>query len=287
MGQTFAAKLAAEGLTLKDFIRREQNYMGMVQLPSFLPKAIMRRTKMYPSREIKSRLVKFREAFNSHKSDKIFQVQYGLVESAAFLAYVPLFYAPVANIFNQLTKINDFSPKTMLDYGCGPGTAVIAANQYFPSIDRAVAIDASQNMLDHCVEIFKDDNLKNISLETKLQNRPMSNERFDLVIASFLLSDLPNDNERNIIIAGLWKQTGDILVLVDRGAPFSSELIKNARELVLQLSKKEETEVHIVAPVLSCLTIKCPHEKACPMDIVKTNWCHFSQRVSQDTEIVI
>ena len=81
-------------------------------------------------------------------------LQYDKNESAAYVAvrFVPA-YGALVNVLNQLKKrLPDFKPQSMLDFGCGPGTAIlyyclISASKEFFDIPKVVAIDSSESML--------------------------------------------------------------------------------------------------------------------------------------------
>lgn len=75
-------------------------------------------------------------------------LQYGPRESSAYLSlrFCPSYIA-VQAILNELkTRLPRFSPKTMLDYGCGPGSAIWAARDTF-YLENVLGIDISQDML--------------------------------------------------------------------------------------------------------------------------------------------
>lgn len=102
----------------------------------------------------------------------------------------------------------------------------------------------------------------------------------DLTMAAFVLSELPDDGVRKMSVKALWRQTSDMMVLVDRGTPEGFRVLAEARKQILAgagyldaegetVARPRLTElVHVVAP--------CPHEKRCPM---VGSWCHFSQRI--------
>ena len=98
----------------------------------------------------------------------------------------------------------------------------------------------------------------------------MKQERSDLVVSAFVLSDIPSDVFRKSVVDQLWAHTSDTLVLIDRGTPYGSLCIREARAHLLARATDNSEDFHIVAP--------CMHEKPCPMQSVNS-WCHFSQRV--------
>jgi len=53
-------------------------------------------------------------------------LEFGERESIAYIAgYLPVTYGPIFNVLSELnTRISDFSPKNVLDFGTGPGTAI-------------------------------------------------------------------------------------------------------------------------------------------------------------------
>ncbi|CAJ0894578.1 9231_t:CDS:2, partial [Entrophospora sp. SA101] len=53
-------------------------------------------------------------------------LEYGERESIAYIAgYLPVTYGPTFNVLTEVsTRIPDFSPKSVLDFGTGPGTAI-------------------------------------------------------------------------------------------------------------------------------------------------------------------
>ncbi len=141
------------------------------------------------------------------------------------------------------------------------------------------AIDIAEAML-VVAEKFLRDLPEDIKIDFKRFLPFNPSTKYDLVVSSFVMSELPDDGVRKLSLDTLWKQTGDMLVLVDRGTPEGFRCLTEARRRILSnagyLDEDGETiarprlteSVHIVAP--------CAHEKKCPM---VGSWCHFSQRV--------
>jgi ribosomal protein RSM22 (predicted rRNA methylase) len=246
-------KLVIDGLGLKDFIKKDQNYIGLVHFPAHIKADIEKQLKPFNRRMLKTQLDRFKLSFNSHKTITPMAMKYGHLESMTNLAYMPVFYAPLHNIFNQLRNKNaDFKPSSVLDFGSGPGTAILAAKEFY-DIKSAVAIDSSQQQLDLCSRFMALKENADIAFETKLSEKEKWSTpgQFDLVVSSFVLTELANDTARKSVVEELWRKTSDVLVLVDRGTPFASRLIQAARQQILDLAKREEKDVHILAPVLT------------------------------------
>ncbi|KAI7880515.1 Rsm22-domain-containing protein [Lichtheimia hyalospora FSU 10163] len=203
-------------------------------------------------------------------------VAYGPRESLAYLAgAMPSAYAATFNVLHEIShRLPDFKPKTILDFGTGPGTALWASHQVYEDIQHCTGVDLSEDML---------------SIAERLQGSvapqlPIDFKRYlalgpeapkpDLVISAFTLGDIPSAALQKSIVRQLWDMTGNVLVLIDRGTPIGFSNIARARQYVLDTNDS----VHVVAP--------CPHDKPCPLlyspDAKPDRlWCHFSQRVQR------
>ncbi|RKP36007.1 mitochondrial small ribosomal subunit Rsm22-domain-containing protein, partial [Dimargaris cristalligena] len=229
---------------------------------------------------------------------------YGDRETNAYLAvrFVPTF-GVLANLFTELrTRLPQFEPRTMLDFGTGPGTAFWAAHhawgaspasasQSKPSTSKGVqeglGIDISESMLQAAEGIYADHSNPESEMAHEASPIPRlefqryltygeQGRTYDMVVSAFTLSELPSDVIRQNTLETLWAKTNDILVLVDRGTTAGFKMMHEAREHFIKLAQKEAGSsvagCHIVAP--------CPHERACPL-IGTTSWCHFSQQIQR------
>ena len=204
-------------------------------------------------------------------------LSYDKYEAAAYTAVrlIPS-YAAVYNVLSQLkTRVPDFEPTSMLDFGCGPGTAIWASRELF-KIDQVTAIDASEPMLQILKDLALNLEIPNLATQRYLSIAKQEDLQSDLVVSSFCLSELPNDSIRKTTVLNLWRQTKDTLVLIDRGTPIGATLVATARQLILDA---EKDTVYVVAP--------CPHELVCPMLTNRHgHWCHFSQKYQLDDHMV-
>jgi ribosomal protein RSM22 (predicted rRNA methylase) len=200
-------------------------------------------------------------------------ISYDKSETAAYVAVraIPSYAASHA-VLKQLSKRTAFNPNSITDFGSGPGTSIWAALDIFPTLQKATFIDLSQTMLEVIQSILESFPKLQSELKRYLPLSTPSEEKSDLVIAAFVLSELPNDQNRKITIQALWNQTSDILVLIDRGTPVGSSIIQKARQEIIDSCLQKGEKLHIIAP--------CPHEQKCPMIGNKHgHWCHFSQKV--------
>ncbi|KAG0169562.1 37S ribosomal protein S22 [Apophysomyces sp. BC1034] len=202
-------------------------------------------------------------------------VSYGPRESVAYAAGVlPTTYAAITNVFAEVSKrMADFKPKTMLDFGTGPGTAIWAAHEVF-DVEKYVGVDLSEDMLRVAEQLEETTGKKKeIEFRRYLALDPQASKP-DLVVSAFTLGDISSAAVQKSTVQQLWDQTGDVLILIDRGTPIGFSNIARARQWVLDSGDN----VHVVAP--------CPHDHPCPLLFspeAKPDrlWCHFSQRVQR------
>lgn len=74
---------------------------------------------------------------------------YGPRESLAYTATrIPNAYAAHASIFSQIaSRLPDYSPRSILDFGTGPGTGLWAAKHQWNTLDTGVGVDVSEGMI--------------------------------------------------------------------------------------------------------------------------------------------
>ena len=65
------------------------------------------------------------------------------------LARMPATYAATLEALERLVEaMPNFAPRSLLDIGCGPGTASFAAVQAFPGLDQITLLDRNGPFLD-------------------------------------------------------------------------------------------------------------------------------------------
>ncbi len=75
-------------------------------------------------------------------------LRYDRDETLTYVAHrVPGIFATAFRVFREASfKLPTFMPESMLDYGSGPGTALMAALVVWPDVTAGVAIEPSQEM---------------------------------------------------------------------------------------------------------------------------------------------
>lgn len=190
------------------------------------------------------------------------------------LAYLqvrlPATYAACHHVFAKTREIlPDFQPKSLLDLGTGPGTAVWAAAGHFPSLEKISLLEREADLIrigkslaaesEH--PALRSANFAHADLRTLV---PASS---DVIVLSYALGELSAAHARRLVIAA-W-QASQLLILIEPGTPTAFERMAEWRKSLIVEGAT------IAAP--------CPHEKECPM-LTRGDWCHFAERLERTAE---
>jgi ribosomal protein RSM22 (predicted rRNA methylase) len=188
-------------------------------------------------------------------------------DALAYLAVrLPATYAAVRASFAAAADARpQFAPKTVLDIGAGPGTALWAAADCWPGVSDALLVEASP-LFRACGErLAANAPLPRLTWRTAdIARDAVDCEARDLVTLAYALNEIAPE-DRPHVIERLWRLTADMLVIVEPGTPAGWQRVLAARAQLLAAGG------HLVAP--------CPHAQACPLK--PPDWCHFSQRVTR------
>jgi ribosomal protein RSM22 (predicted rRNA methylase) len=188
-------------------------------------------------------------------------------DALAYLAVrLPATYAAVRASFAAIKEARgDFAPKTALDIGTGPGTALWAAADCWPALADVLLIEASpvfrkcgeelarEALLPHAIWRIADVATDAIDCAPR-----------DLVTLAYALNEIAPE-VRQPLLQRLWQATADTLVIIEPGTPAGWQRIVAARAWLV------EAGAHVLAP--------CPHAHACPLQ--PPDWCHFAERVAR------
>jgi ribosomal protein RSM22 (predicted rRNA methylase) len=182
---------------------------------------------------------------------------------------MPATYAAVIQALAQVVEADpDFAPETCLDLGAGPGTATWAALATWPQIQKATLIDQPsplQTIARHLADAASALALINHTQITLDFSRPAPNlPSADVVLAAYVLAELPADASAQLIKAA-WDATTGLLIVVEPGTPEGHQRLMTARDQLIKAGAR------IAAP--------CPGEMACPLSA--PDWCRFSARLNR------
>ncbi|XP_006161499.1 methyltransferase-like protein 17, mitochondrial [Tupaia chinensis] len=188
-------------------------------------------------------------------------------------------FAAVSRAFHEIrTRVPEFQPQTLMDFGSGTGSVTWAAHSMWgQSLREYMCVDSSAAMLNLAEKLLKggsDSGKPYVPAVFFRQFLPVSPKvQFDVVVSAFSLSELPSKADRTEVVQTLWRKTGHFLVLVENGTKAGHCLLMDARDLVLKGEEKSPLNSQpgfVFAP--------CPHELPCPqLRASKRLACSFSQ----------
>lgn len=238
-----------------------------MELPAPLRQAIERRLEKTPLPALRQAARTLSERYRAELRDGRLHMAEDLAVAAYLAARMPATYAAVRASLDALSEaMPAFLPKTLLDIGAGPGTALWAAADLWPALTRATLVEASGPAREAGAWLADEGGLAVeaswVSADATMELDGL--EPADLVSAAYLLDELA-PAARPKLIGRLWALTKDTLLVVEPGTPAGWRRILEARGQLI------EAGAHIAAP--------CPHQKPCPL--AAPDWCHFSRRVAR------
>ncbi len=186
------------------------------------------------------------------------------------MARMPATYAAISACLDAIGETcPDFTPKTLLDVGAGPGTATWAATDACPSLNDFSLLDANSALRTLALALAQDSpRLAALRYEAGDARKALAGATdADLVIASYVIGEL-RDGERSGFADALWAKTRDTLLVVEPGTPAGYARIIDLRTRLIGHG------AHVIAP--------CPHDLACPLS--PPDWCHFTQRLARSRD---
>ncbi|PPS12077.1 hypothetical protein GOBAR_AA08546 [Gossypium barbadense] len=164
------------------------------------------------------------------------------------------------------------------------------------SVEKLNIVEPSQSMQRAGRSLVQD--LKNLplihgytSLQALTKEVRKSERQHDLVIASYVIGEIPSLKDRITIVRQLWNLTQDVLVLVEPGTPHGSNIISQMRSHILWMEKrkfrkakvnKEDSKDLIDLRSGAFIVAPCPHDGHCPLE-KSSKYCHFVQRLQRTT----
>jgi len=237
-----------------------------MELPPALREAVNRALEGVSASDLARAAASLSLRYRSETRDGKWHVANDLTARAYLAARLPATFAAVRAAMDFIAQVRpEFSPKTMLDAGAGPGTALWAAAERWPEIVSATMIEGSSAMRNWGETLAREAHVPKVIWRGGDVVAEMARQStHDFVALAYVLSELAQDAQDKLV-ERLWALTGDILLIVEPGTPAGWRRILRARGALLLAG------AHMVAP--------CPHAKTCPLH--EPDWCHFARRVSR------
>ena len=242
-----------------------------MQLPPALRLAVERELSAHPLAALRVAAEGLSLGYRGPRKGQHPPAMSSAVERAAYLAVrMPATYAAVHRALRWAAEGTGFAPQTALDLGSGPGTALWAACELFPTLATVAAVERDAELA-HLARRMTSDAplaaLREARWHVTNLNAALPAGQCDLVLCSYALNEL-DSAERVDVIAKAWARTSQLLVLIEPGTMAGFANILAARTQLLAAGSR------IVAP--------CPSQQSCPM--AATDWCHFAARVERTAE---
>lgn len=143
---------------------------------------------------------------------------------------------------------------SLLDLGCGPGSATCAALKQLPNLTTLHLIDQDNNYTYTFAKpySFFQQNFNNLSFT----------QSYDLIIISYALSECETPLIEKVL-QQTYEYANKYIVIIEPGTPFGYESFLTTRKFLIDQG--------------ACITAPCPHELTCPL--VDPDWCHFKIRL--------
>ena len=190
----------------------------------------------------------------------------GLAVKAYLATRLPATYAAIRAAMAALSAtLPAFEPKSLLDVGAGPGSALWAAVDCWPEFEHAALVEASAAVRQAGAELMSEAPLPPTQwIAADVASAFPELSAADLVTIAYVLDELPPAAIASLV-ERLWNLTAGVLLIVEPGTPAGWGRVVDVRRQLVDLGAR------LVAP--------CPHEASCPLKV--PDWCHFSRRVAR------
>lgn len=210
--------------------------------------------------------------YRQEVQDGAWHVSGDLAARAYVVTRLPATFAAVSAAMQEVVaRRPDFAPATLLDVGSGPGTALWAAAETWPTLRQAALLEGSPHMrewgqrLGRGLALRQEWHAADVRMGLLKTGLPGTGT-FELVTLAYVLNELTVP-QRQQLISELWACTAGTLLIVEPGTTAGWQRILEARSQLLTAG--------------AALLAPCPHAEACPVAL--PDWCHFSQRVARSS----
>ncbi|KAL4067352.1 mitochondrial small ribosomal subunit Rsm22-domain-containing protein [Scleroderma yunnanense] len=297
------------------------NSIGSVVLPPELQRAIISLINDSDKSQLHSdaKRLFLSEAGSELGWDTIYDVKYksrkqtyrhAQRDATAFASVIlPAHYSAIFAVFHHVKHRlgATWNVQRVIDWGSGTGTGLwyaLDALQKGPVREGGGPFMANSSVVSY-LGIDKRDGLVAIgkkllqgldlnSFNVTWQKSFHESDRIDrsqgqntLALSAFLLSSLPTHLSKKKMVKEMWESGAHTIILIDFNTKVGFENIAEARQLLLDLGRKDQSDPasqhlslrgsHVVAP--------CPHDRPCPLYSPGASRliCGFSQRLQRPT----
>lgn len=147
------------------------------------------------------------------------------------LSRMPATYAANEEALSRvMARAPDFAPRTLLDLGCGPGTASWAAVEAFPALEQATLVDSNAHFLGVARDLAAEHPVLAGARFVSGNLAVPPPGRYDLVVVSYALTEL---SDPAAAIGRIWNSCGGVLLIVEPGTPRDHQRLMAVRSRLM------------------------------------------------------
>ena len=234
----------------------------MIELPARLTVALRAELHKTPSAQWVPNATALSERYRGARDGSpLIRTSLDALSYAALL--MPATYAQLDGALRATQqRLPHMAPTSLLDLGSGPGTAVWAGLQRFPSLQHITTVeqDAHLDVLAQTLHRAHDTPVQQLRQDI---TRTRDWSTHDLVIIGHVLNELTPAQRINVLTKA-WAATAQTLIIVEPGTSAFFPIIKDIRQQLIDLGG------HVIAP--------CTHAQPCPLS---DDWCHFANKIAR------
>ena len=236
-----------------------------MELPAALRTAVDQMLSGEPLDKLAKASAQLSDRYRREVRDGRFHIDDALAAKGYLATRLPATFAAVRAALAMVEDAApEFAPQTLIDLGCGPGTALWAAADTWSSLGSAEMVEASGAIRSVGEKLAAAGTVNSRWQSGDVTGKIPTLDSADVVTLAYVLDELPPASIASVT-EKLWTLTKGMLVVIEPGTPAGWQRILAVRDTLRTLG------AHLVAP--------CMHSHDCP--IVAPDWCHFSRRVAR------
>lgn len=235
-----------------------------MEMPVLLKEEITKLAEEHKQSQLKNTAQNMTEKYKNESGQGKHLVSTNVEAAVYAMVRMPATFGAVSSALEYTMEYFDQDIHSVLDMGAGTGAAswavrsVLKDNLTFTCIEREDAMITYGKKLGKLDEVLCKSNWIKKDLNAPIE------EKADLVIASYALNELSEEN-RFQVLEKMWNCAEKLILILEPGTPVGSKQLKKSKDFFV------EKGGYIIAP--------CPSNDSCP--IAQDDWCHFTTRISR------
>jgi ribosomal protein RSM22 (predicted rRNA methylase) len=242
-----------------------------MRLPAALLEALALETDKVERRRLAQATAQLAKAYKA-ESFSVPVITTAALRAAYLAVRLPATYAAARRVFAEIgLRAPHCEISSMLDLGAGPATALFAAAEEFPHLQKATLLESDPEWIALGKRLAAQNGAAAVREARWLQHDLRSGfscEPHDLVVISYAMGELP-PAAAEAVLRKAFSCARKFLVVIEPGTRRGFAAVNAARSTLIGAAAA------IIAP--------CPHHHACPM-AAAGDWCHFAQRVERTSQ---